>query len=127
MATVDEILNKILKPYNVEIRFSQKAVNALRGYNKEQQEIILALIVARAKKGPLIKPNGVGEPLRGELHGFTKIKPKRLGLRIIYRPIQTNRIIMEITAIGPRDQDKVYTVATKRLKDFLLEMSDRKN
>lgn len=127
MATVDEILNNILKPYKVEIRFSQKAVNDLRGYNKEQQEIILALIVARAKKGPLIKPNGIGEPLRGELHGFTKIKPKRLGLRIIYRPIQTNRIIMEIIAIGPRDRDKVYTVATKRLKDFLLEMSDRKN
>ncbi len=34
---------------------------------------------------------------------------------------------MEIIALGPRDRDKVYTLATKRLKDVLLEMSARKN
>lgn len=125
MPTVEEIVNAILDPFNVEIRSSKKAVEDLSGYPKEQQEIILALIVARAKKGPLIKPNGIGDPLRGELHGFTKIKPKRLGLRIIYRPIQNNRIIMEIIAIGPRDRDKVYTLAAKRLNNFRLEMSER--
>ena len=49
MPTVEEILNAILDPFNVEIRFSEKAVEDLRGDKKEQQEIILALIVARAK------------------------------------------------------------------------------
>lgn len=49
-------------------------------YTKGQQEKILALILARAKKGPRIKPNGIGEPWPGEVRGFTKIKPKHLGL-----------------------------------------------
>ena len=51
MPTVEEIVNAILDPFNVEIRFSKKAVEDLSGYPKEQQEIILALIVARAKQG----------------------------------------------------------------------------
>ncbi len=36
----------------------------------------------------LIKPNGIGEPLHGELHGFTKCKAKHLGLRVIDRPVR---------------------------------------
>ena len=32
---------------------------------------------------------------------------------------------MEIIAIGPRDRDKVYTLAAKRLNNFRLEMSER--
>lgn len=125
MPTVEETLTALLDPFNVEIRFSQKAVEDLIGYQKEQQEKILALIVARAKKRPLIKPNGIGEPLHGEFAGFAKIKPKQLGLRVICRPVRKTRIIMEIIAIGPRDRDKVYTLAAKRLKAFLLEMSQR--
>lgn len=125
MPTVEETLNAILGSFHVEIRFSKKAVEDLTGYNKEQQEKILALILARAKKGPLIKPNGIGEPLHGEFHGLTKIKPKRLGLRVIYRPLQESKIIMEIIAIGPREHDKVYILAAKRLKGFHLEMSER--
>jgi mRNA interferase RelE/StbE len=123
--TVEDTLNAMLGPVGAEIRFSKKAVEDLTGYKKEQQEKILAMIVARAKKGPLIKPKGIGEPLNGELHGFTKIKPKHLGLRVIYRPIQQTAIIMEIIAIGPRERDKVYTLAAKRLQDFHREMSER--
>ena len=88
MPSVEDTVNAILASLNVEIRFSQQALADLTGYKKEQQETILALILARAKNGPLIRPNGIGEPLHGELHGFRKIKPKHLGLRVIYRPIQ---------------------------------------
>ena len=125
MSTVEDTLNAVLGSFNVEIRFSKQAVEDLTGYKKEQQETILALILARAKNGPLIKPNGIGEPLHGELHGFTKIKPKHLGLRVIYRPLQETKIIMEIIAIGPRDHDKVSAIAAKRLKVFRREMSER--
>lgn len=125
MPTVEEVLHEILGPYNVEVRFSKKSVQDLAGYKKEQQEKIVALIIARAKKGPLIKPNGIGEGLHDKLHGFTKIKPKYLGLRVIYRPVQKTHIVMEIIAIGPRDRDKVYILAARRLKDFNREMSER--
>ena len=125
MLTVEDTVNAMLGSFNVEIRFSKQAVEDLIGYKKEQQETVLALILARAKNGPLIKPNGIGEPLHGELHGFTKIKPKHLGLRVIYRPRQETKIIMKIIAIGPRDHDKVYAIAAKRLKVFRREMSER--
>lgn len=39
------------EPFHLEIRFSAKAFQDLIGYSKERQEQILALIVARAKKG----------------------------------------------------------------------------
>lgn len=39
-------------------------------------------IARRAKNGPLIKPNGIDEPLRSPLQGFAKIKPKALNIRI---------------------------------------------
>ncbi len=125
MPSVEDTVNAILASLNVEIRFSQQALADLTGYKKEQQETILALILARAKNGPLIRPDGIGEPLHGELHGFTKIKPKHLGIRVIYRPIQKTKIIMEIIAIGPRDHDKVYAIAAKRLTGFRREMSER--
>lgn len=125
MLTIEDTVNAMLASWNVEIRFSKQALEDLSGYEKEQQEIIVALILARAKNGPLIKPNGIGEPLRGELHGFTKIKPKHMGLRVIYRLVQKTNIIMEIIAIGPRDHDKVYAMAAKRVKVFRREMSER--
>lgn len=125
MPTVEDMVNAMLASLNIEIRFSKKALKDLTEYKKEQQETILALILARAKNGPLIKPNGIGEPLRGELYGFTKIKLKHMGLRVIYRPLQNTKIIMEIIAIGPRDHDKVYASAAKRIKVFRREMFER--
>lgn len=125
MPSVEDSVNAILTSLNIEIRFSQQALKDLTGYKKEQQETILALILARAKNGPLIRPNGIGEPLHGELHGFTKIKPQHLGFRVTYRPIQTTKIIMEIIAIGPSDPDKVYANAVKRLTGFRREISER--
>lgn len=127
MASVDESLNTFLKSFNVEVNFSNKAIEDLASYTQDMQEKILALIVARAKNGPLIKPKGIGEPLHGDLHGFTKIKPKHLALRIIYRPSKQGKLtVMEVIAIGPRDRDKVYTMAAKRLVAFKREMNQRR-
>jgi mRNA interferase RelE/StbE len=75
----------------------------------------------------VIKPDGCGEPLIGALLGFTKFKPRAMSLRIVYRPVglQTGVIRMEIIAIGPRDKDKVYELATRRAVEFRKEMDDR--
>ncbi len=65
---------------------------------------------------PLFVPDGVDQSLHGKLHGYAKIKPKVLNLRIIYRPIcHDDYVTMEIIAIGPRDHNKVYSVAAERL------------
>jgi mRNA interferase RelE/StbE len=74
-------------------------------------------------RGPLIKPQGIGEPLRDGLKGYTKIKPKDMALRIVYRPVVNDEMIrMEIIAIGPRDKAKVYRLAARRLQSFEQQM-----
>ena len=115
-------LNRQLNEHGVEVRFSKKALDDLQAYDKGRQKEILALIVKRGIKGPLIRPEGIGEPLGGGLVGFTKIKSKSAGIRIIYRPVRNGLIKMEIVAIGPRDKEKVYRMAAKRLISFQQEM-----
>ncbi|HEU4964071.1 MAG TPA: hypothetical protein VFV52_09520 [Bacilli bacterium] len=63
--------------------------------------------------------------MHGDLVGFGKIKPKKLGLRIIYRPVHAHLIRMEVIAIGPRDREQVYALAAKRVTEFKLEMAQR--
>jgi mRNA interferase RelE/StbE len=116
-------INELLKPYRVEVHFTKESLNDLSSYDKNQQEKIIALIIKRGMKGPLIKPQGIGEPLRDELKGYTKIKPKNMALRIVYRPVVNDEMIrMEIIAIGPRDKEKVYRLAAKRLQSFEQQM-----
>lgn len=76
----------------------------------------------RAKQCPLFKPEGVAESLHGSLHGFAKIKPKSLSIRIVYRPVDGKIIRMEVIAIGPRDKEKSYRMAAQRLQKFFQQM-----
>jgi mRNA interferase RelE/StbE len=121
----EQFVNQALATYKVNVLFSQNSLEDLKSYPKEQQKKILSLIIQRGKSGPLIKPDGLGEPLRGELNSFTKIKPKALGLRIIYRPMKNGWVRMEIIAIGPRDKKKVYRMAAERMAEFRMEMAKK--
>lgn len=126
LGEIEHKIEQLLGSLNVEVVLGEQAVDDLKSYRKEINTI-LALIVAQARKGPLIKPDGYGEPLLGKLFGFTKIKPKSMSLRIVYRPVHlTSDIIrMEIIAIGPRDKEKVYELATRRVAAFRKEMEMR--
>lgn len=122
--SVSDQINEMLMPYNVQVYFTKESSSDFKSYTKDVQERIAAFIIKRGMKGPLLKPNGVGQSLRNELKGFTKIKPKHLGLRIIYRPVLQDKMIrMEIIAIGPRDKEKVYQLAAKRLVSFYQQMN----
>lgn len=126
LGDIEQKIQRLLGPLHVEVVLGEEAVDDLKSYRKEINTI-LALIVAQAQKGPLIKPDGYGEPLLGKLLGFTKIKPKSMSLRIVYRPVQlpSGIIRMEIIAIGPRDKNKVYAMATRRVASFRKEMDAR--
>lgn len=125
--TAEEIINQQLKASNVIVKFCRKAIDDLSRYGEREQKIIIALIIKRGKEGPLLKPEGLGEPLgkkqNNNLTGFAKIKPKKMSLRIIYRPQKNGKILMGIIAIGPRDREKVYKIAASRLHEFNKEMA----
>lgn len=121
----EKMRSAMLKNCKVEVKFSSMAVKDLKGYDQNVREQIIALIVKRARNGPLIRPKGVGKPLGKELNGFSRIKPKSLNLRIVYKPVESKgKILMQVIAIGPRDKDAVYHKAVKRLNEFKKEMTD---
>jgi len=58
-------------------------------------------------------PEKHGRPLRGNLHGWRKL---RVGdLRIVYR-IEKDRVVVLVLAIGQRSDEKVYHEAGQRVE-----------
>lgn len=125
MKNLEELSQYLLENYNVELKFIPEVVQDIKAINKGHRTTVLALIVKRAKQGPLFVPDGVAETLHGNLHGFAKIKSNSLKIRIIYRPVEDDVIRMEIVAIGPRDKDKAYRLAAKRLERFFRYMDEK--
>lgn len=111
-----------MNKYNVELKFAPEVVKDIKAINKGHRTAVLALIIKRAKQGPLFIPDGVAETLHGNLHGFAKIKSNSLKISIIYRPIKNEIVRMEIIAIGPKDKEKAYELAANRLKKFFYYM-----
>lgn len=58
----------------------------------------------------------VGQPLKGELSGCRKLKHKKAGLRIVFRESEKGLEIIQVIAIGKRENQDVYHVATDRIK-----------
>jgi mRNA interferase RelE/StbE len=56
-----------------------------------------------------------GEPLSGRLSSCRKIKHRKRGLRIVFRRSGTGVEIIEIVAIGKREDFDVYIKSGKRL------------
>ncbi|MDR1687109.1 MAG: hypothetical protein LBS21_00670 [Clostridiales bacterium] len=53
--------------------------------------------------------------LYGELWDCRKLKHKKLGLRVIFRQSPQSIEVIEIVAIGKREDDEVYVTAVVRL------------
>lgn len=62
----------------------------------------------------------LGNTTYSKLAGFKELKNQKLGVRLIFKPTKDNQIeIIEIVAIGKRDEEKVFLTAEKRKKDHL--------
>jgi len=109
--------DELLRQYGVRVRFTKAAVEDFHSLQKNQQRFVLALILKQAQKNPRLQPAGNGIPLHKKLAGLAKIKSKSANLRVVYRPVdeQDGTVTMEIIAIGPRDHDKVYKEAARRV------------
>lgn len=57
----------------------------------------------------------IGKPLSGPLAGCRELKFRADNLRVIYRIRNGEVEIVEIIAIGPRDGNKVFITAQKRI------------
>ena len=64
-------------------------------------------------------PDEHGEPLDNRhgrnLTGLRRLKFRKLGVRVVYRVLQSEHVV-EVIAIGPRADDEVYRVAESRIR-----------
>ena len=62
----------------------------------------------------------LGNTTYSKLAGFKELKNQKLGIRLIFKPTTDNQIeIIEIVAIGKREEEKVFLTAEKRRKKHL--------
>ena len=64
-----------------------------------------------------IEKNGMntGQRLHGKLWDCRKLKHRKLGLRVIFRQSEAGIEIVEVVAIGKRNDDDAYETAAARL------------
>lgn len=104
-----------------KLSFIKKAIEDYKYLDGSQRKIVDKAI-NKIMLNPL--PNtegGYGKPLRNqnssELAGLLKIKIKNAGIRIVYKLIRQDDVIL-IIIIGARADSEVYKEAEKRLKNL---------
>jgi mRNA interferase RelE/StbE len=87
--------------------FSLQDYNSLDGSQKKQVR----------KSFQKIKQDGMstGKILHGNLSDCRRLKHKRLGLRVVFKQSDNGIEIIEIVAVGKREDDEVYDTAARRL------------
>ena len=75
--------------------------------------------IEKVRQSPL--SDGYGKPLGNlagvDLAGLYKVKFKKSGIRVVYKPIMTDNV-MKIIIISARADNKVYEDAFKRRKKY---------
>ena len=102
-----------------EFEYSAGADKDLEKFNPEQRRQI-GIQIEKFAENPLPKSEGgYGNPLGNKqginLTGLCKITLKKLGVRVVYKLIRTDKI-MKIIVIAARKDEEVYKIAAKRNK-----------
>lgn len=86
--------------------------------NSQQLEILKG--IKKVSTMPAAKPDGYGNPLRGTLKGYCKIKFLKLGVRVVYKHLRTTNGLF-IIVISMRNDNLVYKIAEKRIAKLRCE------
>lgn len=92
----------------VFIEEAKKDFRSLKG----SQKILVRKSIAKLQSYGM----EVGQPLKGELSGCRKLKHKKAGLRIVFRESEEGLEIIQVIAIGKRENQYVYHAAVDRIK-----------
>ena len=95
-----------MKTYELEFD-----VGALKEWHKLDGSIRAQFKKQLAKR--LLAPHVASAKLRGDLQNTYKIKLRDSGYRLVYEVIEL-RLVVVVVAVGRRDHDEVYLVASKR-------------
>ena len=87
-----------------------------------RQQLLVDKAIDKVKENPLPQSEGgYGKPLghkKGQnLTGYLKIKLKGEGLRIVYKLIRIENKML-VVVIGVREDEEVYDIALRRIKNL---------
>ena len=88
-------------------RAAQKEYDSLDGSVRVMVDKGLLRLALRADE--------IGKPLSGALAGCKELKFRANGIRLIYRIRNKNIEIVQVIAIGPRSNGKVFEIAARRI------------
>jgi mRNA interferase RelE/StbE len=102
---------------NWTVKFLPEAEDDLKNLDGSQRILVLKAI-KKVQQNPLpAEESGYGKPLGNHqgtnLAGFTKIKLRGAGLRVVYQ-LQRVNTAMVVIVIGVRADEEVYELAAKR-------------
>ena len=86
-------------------------VHALKEWRKLDRSIQVQFKKQLAKR--LQNPHVPAAQLHGDLQNTYKIKLRAAGYRVVYEVID-QRLVVVVIAVGKRDHDAVYAMASKR-------------
>lgn len=75
------------------------------------QKILIGKSLDRIKNAGM----QAGQPCHKELAGCRRLKHRKAGLRVIFRESEESIEIIQIVAIGHRDKNEIYNIATQRI------------
>ena len=97
-----------------------EAEKSFAKFDKSLKIQIVAGII-KVSENPLPRPTGYGKPLGNKggnnLTEFFKIKYKGIGIRVVYSLV-SDKNIMNILVISPRDDDFCYKLAGEIYKKY---------
>ena len=102
---------------NWKIRYLPEAEKDLRNLDGSNR-IITIKAIRKVQNNPLPQnEGGMGKPLghRSDLNltGFLKIKLKKIGIRVVYKLVRTDNVML-IVVVGIRSDDEVYKLTDQR-------------
>lgn len=100
---------------NWQIRFTQAAEKDLLQLDGSQR-VLVQKAIRKVSQNPLPDyQGGYGKPLaNSKLAGCLKIKLKAAGIRVVYKLVEIDGV-MVIIVIGARADNEVYDIAQKRI------------
>lgn len=103
---------------NWKLVYLPEAAKDLKNLDGNQRPLVVKAL-NKVLENPLpVQSGGYGKPLGNkhgnDLSGFLKIKLRNVGIRIVYKLIQTETQML-VVVIGARADDEVYVTAKHRV------------
>lgn len=107
-----------------EITFIPKAAKEYKKIDGSVKKLVDIALKKMEERADILGEDLINKKSGAKLHGCRKIKFRDAGIRIVYRIVGDKAEIVEVIAIGKRDDNEVYSLAHRRLQEMQSFLTD---